>query len=122
VSTASDYVRFAQMLLDRGTLDGVRILGPKTVEFMTADALGPEIHNGPRDGYGFGLGFAVRRASGVAVVPGSPGDFSWAGAYGTTFWVDPKEELVVVFMSAAPGVVAELNRVLPSLVYQAITN
>jgi CubicO group peptidase (beta-lactamase class C family) len=122
VSTTSDYVRFAQMMLNRGTLDGARVLARKTVEFMTADHLGPEIKGGPRDGYGFGLGFAVRRASGVGYVPGSPGDYSWAGAYGTTFWIDPKEELVVVFMSAAPGVAGEYNRVLPSLVYQALVD
>ena len=110
-STALDYLSFAQMLLNRGTLDGTRVLGRKTVEYMTADHLGPEVdvaklHNFPVehiDGYGFGLGVAVRRVPGVAGIMGSPGDFRWSGAQGTLFWVDPKEELAVVYMAQTPG-------------------
>ncbi len=106
VSTASDYIRFAQMLLNRGTLDGTRILGRKTVEYMTADHLGTAIVRPgdiPGPGYGFGFTMAVRRETGVASLAGSAGDYNWGGAFGTYFWVDPKEQLTVVFMSQAPG-------------------
>ena len=127
VSTAGDYVRFAQMLANRGTLDGVRLLGRKTVEYMTSDHLGPAIGPGtdyiPGPGYGFGLGFAVRRAAGVADLNGSAGDFNWGGAYGTYFWVDPKEELVVVSMTQAPGPIRLYYRhLIKSLVLQAIAD
>jgi CubicO group peptidase (beta-lactamase class C family) len=121
VSTATDYLRFAQMLLNRGTLDGVRVLGPKTVEYMTADHLGTGITRRPSAGYGFGLGFGVRTQTGVAEIPGSAGDYTWGGAYGTYFWVDPKEELVVVSMTQAPGPIRQhYRRLLRSLVLQAI--
>ena len=127
VSTASDYVRFAQMLLNQGQLDGIHILGRKTVEQMTADHLAPEVVNNiakvdaTRIGYGFGLGVAVRKATGVSPLIGSTGDFSWGGAYGTNFWVDPKEELVVVFMAHAPGAIrVHYRQLLNSLVMQAI--
>jgi CubicO group peptidase (beta-lactamase class C family) len=125
VSTAADYARFAQMLLDRGTLEGVRILAPKTVDYMTADHLGPTVGPGtdyiPGDGYGFGLGFAVRKATGVANGNGSAGDYNWGGAYGTYFWVDPKEQLVVVSMTQAPGPIRlHYRQLLKSLVLQAI--
>jgi CubicO group peptidase (beta-lactamase class C family) len=118
VSTASDYIRFAQMLLNGGTFEGKRLLGRKTVEFMTADHLGPEVENNvsqtepARKGYGFGLGFAVRRQTGIAAVAGSAGDYNWAGAYGTFFWVDPKEQLVAVYMSQAPGAIRQQHRAL----------
>jgi len=129
VSTAGDYIRFAQMLLNGGTLDGARILSPKTVEFMVADHLGPEIENNitvteaQRAGYGFGLGVAVRRQTGVASTIGSTGDYFWNGAYGTAFWVDPKEQLAVVMMMLAPGSLAtrqHYRQVLSSYVIQAI--
>jgi CubicO group peptidase (beta-lactamase class C family) len=105
VSTAEDYFRFAQMLVNGGDLDGVQLLSRKTVEYMlsdhipgfpgsTAGATGP--------GYGFGLGFAVRRQDGFAVVPGSTGDAMWSGAGGTSFTIDPKEQLVGIFMAQAP--------------------
>ena len=109
VSTAGDYLRFAQMLLNGGVLDGVRVLSRKTVEFMLADHLGPGVENRlatiepQRDGYGFGLGVAVRRQTGVASTIGSAGDFFWNGAFGTSFWVDPKERLIAVVMMQAPG-------------------
>jgi len=128
-STATDYLRFAQMLLNRGTLDGARILGRKTVEFMTADQLGPEVNiDRLRDypninGYGFGLSVAVRRGYGIAGTLGSPGDYHWGGANGTYFWVDPKEELVVVFMAATPGPARfHYRQVITSLVLQAIVD
>ncbi len=104
VSTASDYYRFAQMLLNGGQLDGVRILSRKSVEYMTADQLGSGINQGPfympGPGYGFGLGFQVRTALGEAAAPGSVGDYSWFGADGTFFFVDPKERLFGIYMMA----------------------
>ncbi|MBM2803154.1 MAG: penicillin-binding protein [Deltaproteobacteria bacterium] len=128
-STATDYLRFAQMLLNRGALEDTRILGRKTVEFMTADQLGPEVNtdrlrDSPNiNGYGFGLSVAVRRGSGVAGVMGSPGDYHWGGAMGTFFWVDPKEELAVVFMAATPGATRlHYRQVITSLVLQAIAD
>jgi CubicO group peptidase (beta-lactamase class C family) len=129
LSTASDYLRFALMLLNRGTLDGTRILSRKTVEFMTADQLGPEVNiDRLRDypninGYGFGLGVAVRRGYGIAGTMGSPGDYHWSGGNGTYFWVDPKEELAVVFMAATPGAIRfRYRQVITSLVLQAIAD
>jgi CubicO group peptidase (beta-lactamase class C family) len=130
-STALDYLRFAQMLLDRGVLEGTRVLGRKTVEFMTADHLGPDVdatrlHAFPVehiDGYGFGLGVAVRRVPGVAGIMGSPGDFRWSGAQGTLFWVDPKEALAVVYMAQTPGAIrAHYREVIAALVQQAIVD
>ena len=125
VGTARDYARFAQMLLNQGSLDGVRILGRKTVEYMTSDHLGPAVSRSgdysPGDGYGFGLGFAVRTSSGVASTTGSAGDFHWSGAYGTSFWVDPKEQLVVVTMMVNPSPTRTHYRLLMrSLVLQAL--
>ncbi len=130
-STALDYLKFAQMLLNGGSLDGTRVLGRKTVEYMTADHLGPgvnveKLHNFPVehiDGYGFGLGVAVRRVPGVAGIMGSPGDFRWSGAQGTLFWVDPKEELAVVYMAQTPGAIrAHYRQVIATLVQQAIVD
>ena len=105
VSTAADYLRFAQMMLNGGSLDGTRILSRKTIEYMTSDHLGGV--RGPTylpgAGYGFGLGVAVRLASGEANTPGSPGDYNWGGWGGTYFWVDPKEKLVAIWMMQAPA-------------------
>ncbi len=106
VSTAADYLRFAQMLANGGELEGARILGPRIVEYMTSNHVNAQIDNGPTylpgPGYGFGLGFATRTDRGQSEWPGSPGDFYWAGYAGTYFWVDPEEELVPVFMSQEP--------------------
>jgi CubicO group peptidase (beta-lactamase class C family) len=130
-STTGDYLRFAQMLLDGGRLGNARILSRKTVEYMTADQLGLEVANpfsplgsDPEDsGHGFGLGMAVRRQTGIAASPGSAGDYNWVGAYGTQFWVDPKEELVVVFMMAARGpTVLRYRQLIRALVLQAIAD
>ena len=127
VSTASDFMRFAQMLLNGGELDGVRILGRKTVEYMTADHLGPEANETrlrayPNlNGYGFGLGVAVRRSAGISGVMSSPGQYHWAGSTGTYFWVDPAEELVAVFMAHAPGAIRYYHRqLMHALVYQSL--
>jgi CubicO group peptidase (beta-lactamase class C family) len=125
VSTAADYARFAQMLLGRGTLEGTRILGRKTVEYMTADHLAPSVTGAgtysPGPGYGFGLGFAVRRETGIANLTGTAGDYTWGGAYGTAFWIDPKEQLIVVSMTQAPGAIrTHYRQLLKTLVLQAI--
>jgi len=126
VATASDYVRFAQMMLNRGSLDGTRLLGRKTVEYMTSDHLGTITGAGdylPGPGYGFGLGFAVRRETGLANLTGTSGDYNWGGAYGTAFWVDPKEQLVVVSMTQAPGAIrVHYRQLLKSFVLQAISD
>jgi CubicO group peptidase (beta-lactamase class C family) len=96
LSTASDYARFLQMLLNGGELDGVRLLSPKTVALMTSN------HNGTlyqQGNFGFGLGFEITEHVGRSGRPGSVGEFGWGGAYGTKYWVDPEEKLVVVFMT-----------------------
>jgi CubicO group peptidase (beta-lactamase class C family) len=125
VSTAIDYARFCQMLLNGGTLDGKRILGPKTVAYMTTDHLGSAIAATPLylpgAGFGFGLGFAVRTAAGVSPVAGSVGEYNWGGAGGTYFWVDPKEDLFVVFMMQSPKQRAPYRGLLKDMIYAAIT-
>ena len=100
MSTATDYARFATMLLNGGELDGVRILSPKTVSLMRADVLGDLPRVGPflPPGYGFGLTFAVNRGPGPTPAIGSRGEYFWAGAAGTQFWIDPEEQMVGVFM------------------------
>ncbi|MGI9424813.1 MAG: serine hydrolase domain-containing protein [Hyphomicrobiaceae bacterium] len=128
VSTAADYMVFAQMLLDGGQTGKARILGRKTVELMTADHLGPDIKNRiadtmdpAADGYGFGLGVAVRLEDGIAASAGTAGDFYWSGVYGTYFWVDPIENLAVVFLAACPGQMRlRYRQLLRALVYQAL--
>lgn len=129
--TALDYVRFAQMLLDKGVANGTRFLSRKYVEYMTSNQLGPnvdvrrlnEFAVEHMDGFGFGLGVAVRTQPGIAGVPGTPGEFLWSGAQGTMFWVDPKEEMVVVFLANTPGPVRRHYRELVKmLVEQAITD
>ncbi|MGA0598578.1 serine hydrolase domain-containing protein [Enterovirga sp. CN4-39] len=124
-STASDYARFLHMLLSGGQLDGVRFLSPRTLAYMTADHLGPEIRIMPDilpEGYGFGLGFAVRRQDGIASFPGSAGDYYWEGLGGTSFWVDPREELYGLIMVQAPGRREHYRRMLRQLVYAAIVD
>ena len=124
VSTAGDYARFAQMLLNRGTLNGVRVLGSRTVELMTADHLGAISHGTGASGwpgYTWGLGVAVRQEKGIAPIPGSPGDFYWPGAFATYWWADPKEDLAVVFMTQSP-LGRHYQHLMRGLVYQAITN
>ena len=122
VSTAGDYARFAQMLLNRGVLDGARVLAPKTVELMTADHLGP-ISRGTGasawPGYTWGLGLAVRQDKGIAPIPGSAGDYYWPGAFATYWWADPKEEMVVVSMMQSP-LGRHYQQIVRTLVYQAI--
>src|SRR5882757_138789 len=121
VSTAGDYARFLQMLLNRGSFDGVRYLSRKTIELMTADHLGP-ITGAPDlllPGYGFGLGFAVRLQPGISHVPGSVGQYFWGGLAGTTFWVDPAEQLFAIMMIQAPGQRDYFRTLFRDLVYAA---
>jgi CubicO group peptidase (beta-lactamase class C family) len=126
-STASEYLRFALMLLQKGRSGEARLLGPKTVDYMLSDQLGPNIRNlvgnadPTRADYGFGLGLAVRTTPGVVRMMGSVGQFSWPGASGTDWWVDPKEDLAVVYLSAAPGPLRwHYRQKINALVYQAI--
>jgi CubicO group peptidase (beta-lactamase class C family) len=101
VSTASDYARFVQMLLNGGELDGARILSPKTVDLMSSNLLGdiPAVNNvNGRIGYGFGLTFAINLGIDKTAAIGSKGEYNWGGAAGTAFWVDPKEDMIGVFM------------------------
>ena len=105
VSTAEDYARFLQMMLNGGTLDGHRYLGPRTVQSMTSDQLGavkPGPLYLPGPSYHFGLGVAVRVDTGGAPFPGSIGDWTWGGVGGTTMWVDPAQDMAVVFMMQSP--------------------
>ena len=126
-STASDYLRFAMMLMNGGHSGEAQILGRKTVEYMLSDQLGPNIKNlvgnadPTRADFGFGLGLAVRATPGVVRLMGSVGQFTWPGASGTDWWVDPKEELAVVYLSAAPGPLRwHYRQKINALVYQAI--
>jgi len=122
VSTAGDYARFLQMLLNGGTLDGEHLLGRKTIEFMTSDHLGGI--TGASDlllpGHGFGLGFAVRLQAGIAHVPGSIGQYFWGGLAGTTFWVDPREEMFALLLIQAPGQRDYYRTLFRDLVYSAL--
>lgn len=124
VSTAEDYWRFCQMLLNGGDLDGVRLLGRKTVELMTADHLPREWPDiGPYPGSGFGLGFAVTRNVARSWTLGSVGNYGWGGFASTWFWIDPTEELIVVFMTQLlPASAYPLRGELNTLIYQAITD
>lgn len=126
-STASDYLRFANMLMNGGRVGEKQILGRKTVEYMLSNQIGPDIKNlvgnadPTRADYGFGLGLAVRTTPGIVRMLGSVGQFSWPGASGTDWWADPKEELAVVYLSAAPGPIRWIYRQkINALVYQAI--
>jgi CubicO group peptidase (beta-lactamase class C family) len=123
VSTAMDYARFLQMLINGGILEGRRYLGPRTIAYMTTDHMG-EVKRSPFDilgpGQRFGLGFSVRTESGVAAFAGSAGDYAWSGAAGTTFWVDPKEKLFVVLMLQSVSKRAIYRPLLRNMVYAAI--
>ncbi len=119
LSTASDYARFLQMLLAGGELDGERLLSPKTVELMTVNHVGQRFVWGA--GAGFGLGFQVTLDLGATGQHGSNGAFSWGGAYFTTYWVDPAEELVAVLMTQLiPAGNSDLHSKFQALVYQSL--
>jgi len=128
-STASDYMRFALMLLNKGAYGETRVLGRKTAEYMLTNQLSPEVKNlianadPTRADYGFGLGLAVRTEAGRGKLMGSVGDFNWPGASGTNWWADPKEELAVLFMAHSPGPIRwHYRQVINALVYQAIVD
>ena len=122
MSTAMDYARFLQFMRNRGELDGVRLLGPHTVDYMTADHLDGRPVAGTLlpAGHGFGLGFAVRKATGVSAVPGSAGLYYWGGIAGTTFFVDPVLDLYAVFMIQAPNQREYYRPLFRDLVYAAL--
>jgi CubicO group peptidase (beta-lactamase class C family) len=123
VSTAMDYARFCQMLLNGGILDGTRIVGRKTLELMSSDHLGPNVRVTSTmlpPGHGFGLGFAVRNFPGIAPFAGSAGNFFWSGMAGTFFWIDPKEEMFTVFMMQGPGQREYIRNMLRGTVYAAM--
>jgi CubicO group peptidase (beta-lactamase class C family) len=134
VSTISDYARFCQFWLNGGELDGVRLVSRKTIELMTADHLPPNTPLGPdmarfealapspAMGQGFGLGFAVRTDTGRNPLHGSVGDYFWGGAYGTYFWIDPKEKLFAVLMMQSPLARLPYRYLMRELVYQAIVD
>ncbi|MBQ8102362.1 MAG: beta-lactamase family protein [Afipia sp.] len=123
VSTAMDYARFCQMLLNGGVLDGNRVIGRKTLAFMASNHLAPNVkvesHLLP-PGHGFGLGFAVRTDEGMAPYAGSVGQFFWSGVAGTFFWIDPKEDLFAIFLSQGPGQREYFRNLVRSLVYAAV--
>jgi CubicO group peptidase (beta-lactamase class C family) len=133
VSTAADYHRFTQMLLRGGELDGVRVLGPRTVALMTRNHLPghvdleaygrPLFAEMPFDGYGFGLGFSVLEDPVKAKTPASPGEYAWGGAASTAFWVDPHEDLTVAFYTQLlPSSTHPIREQLRQLVYQALVD
>ena len=120
LSTARDYSRFLQMLLNEGELDGKRILSPKTVELMTTSHIGDIPF---RPGQGFGLGFSVLEDLGTRGTLGSEGEYGWGGAYHSTYWVDPVEELVVVYLTQIiPATGLDDYAKLRNGIYQAIVD
>lgn len=126
-STATDYLRFALMLLNKGQSGNTRILGRKTVEYMLSDHLGSKIANfianadPTRANFTFGLGLAIKSTTGIAPMMGSPGMFTWPGTTGTDWWADPQEDLAVVYLGATPGPMRWYYRQkINALVYQAI--
>ena len=125
VSTIDDYARFAQMLYLGGSLGGVRIVGHKTLEWMTSDHLGSNVPIGNptllQPGHGFGLGVAVRRVAGMGQTPGTPGEFFWGGVAGTYFWVAPKEDMFALMMVQAPRQRDHFRQLFRTLVYAALT-
>ncbi len=133
VSTAADYLRFCRMLLGNGQLDGVRLIGRKTIELMTANHLpGNEdltrwaqgsFSETANEGYGFGLGFSVNLGAGATATAGSAGEYAWGGAASTIFWVDPAEEMIVVFMTQfMPSSTFNFRGQMKSLIYPAIVD
>ena len=118
LASADNYARFLQTLLNGGELGGVRILGPKTVELMTADHVGNLYEGGSE---GFGLGFTVTTRLGRNGLPGTPGTYGWGGAYLTGYWVDPVEKLVGVFMTQLlPSGGIDIKNKFKAMAYQSI--
>lgn len=133
VASAADYVRFCQMLLNGGELDGVRLLSKSTVALMTSNHLPADIRYvipsslhvastpSPAVGQGWGLGFVVRTEAGKNPLHGSVGEYYWNGASGTAFWIDPKEQMIVIMMAQAP-MQQRLRSLMRALVHQAIVH
>ena len=120
LSTASDYARFLQMMVNGGELDGVRLLAPSTVALMTSNHVGSLFNEGRT---GFGLGFEILEDPGKAGVVGSPGVFSWGGAYHTSYWADPREQMVAVLMTQLlPSNGSDLLDKFRVMVYQALVS
>ena len=123
VSTARDYFRFHQMMLNGGELDGVRLLSRKTIELMTANHTGDFGIWLAGPGYGFGLGYAVVTDLGPSGTPRSEGSYYWGGAFGTIFWVDPSEELIGIMLTQVrPYTHLRIREDLATLTYQAIVD
>ncbi len=123
VGTAGDYMKFLQMVANGGEYAGRRYLSKKTVEFMLSDhtpGMGGTTIASTGPGYAFGLGFAVRAHDGFAWTPGSKGDAMWAGAWGTSFWIDPKEKLVGILMTQSPSTRVQTRMLFKNLVYAAV--
>jgi CubicO group peptidase (beta-lactamase class C family) len=126
VSTIEDYARFTEMLLNGGTLDGKRYLSPKTIAYMGSNHVGPTSgvvpgpYYLPGPGFGFGLGFAVRTDAGNAPLNGSVGEMNWSGAGGTTFWIDPKENMAVILMAQTVTERGRIRNALKNIVYGAM--
>jgi len=135
VSTASDYARFSQMMLNMGELEGVRILSRKSIELMTSNHLPPNVvftnlvnykwgSAGPRpeSGMGFGLGFAVRLESGRSTLPGSTGEFWWLGSTGTNFVIDPKEKMTLILLTQQPDRLLDYLNLMRQMGYSMLLN
>jgi CubicO group peptidase (beta-lactamase class C family) len=129
VSTAADYLRFCRMLLNKGALEGVRLLGRKTVELMMSNHLRGDMaamgqkrwSESSMEGIGFGLGFSVMLDPARAQILGTPGEVAWGGAASTAFWVDPAEEMAVILLTQLmPSSTWPLRRDLRVLSYQAV--
>ena len=130
VSTAADYLRFTRMVLNGGELDGVRILSPQTIKTMHSDHLGADLIRAskvpgastgylPGPGFGFGLGYAVRMTDGEGANAGNVGEINWGGAGGTYFWIDPKTNLIAIWMMQAPGQRVHYRHIFKNMVYGA---
>ena len=126
MSTAADYLRFSQMLLNGGTIDGRRYLIPKSVQAMASNQIAPSAapvpgpYYIPGPGYGFGLGLAVRTEPGAAPQLGSVGELNWNGAGGTSFWIDPAERMTVVYMMQSPSQRGRYRVALRNMIYGAM--
>ena len=132
-STAADYLAFCRALLNGGELGGVRLIGPKTLKLMTTNHLpgGRDLPEMSRsmfaeatyNGIGFGLGFSVTMDPAKTLIPGSPGEYAWGGAATTSFWIDPAEELIAIFMTQVlPSSAYPVRRELRTMIYSAITD
>jgi CubicO group peptidase (beta-lactamase class C family) len=132
-STSADYLTFCRALLGGGELGGVRLIGPKTLALMTTNHLpgGRDLPEMSRsmfaeatyNGIGFGLGFSITMDPAKTLIPGSAGEYAWGGAATTSFWIDPKEELIAIFMTQVlPSSAYPVRRELRTMIYAAITD